>query len=267
MPDASSPAVQRLVRRRRARRRQDQPRPVRDRARRHPLARLRHLPQPDRSRVHRRRLELGLGGRGRDRDGRLRARHRHRRLGPGAGRVLRDRRPEADARAGQHRAASSPRPAASTACRCSRRPRADARAWCSRIAANRRRTAGPPVPTPASRVGVPRDARVVRRRRRPRAASTPRSRQLSTPASRSCEIDLDAVPRRRCDCSTAARSWPSVRPRSARSPRRTRREMDPTVLAIVTAAAASPRTDVVRRDRAARAQPRTAHCRRGTTST
>ena len=49
-------------RRRRAGRRQDQPRSVRDRPGRRPLA-LRHPPQPVRRALHRRRLQLRLGGR------------------------------------------------------------------------------------------------------------------------------------------------------------------------------------------------------------
>jgi len=48
-------------------------------------------------------IELRLGGGGGARSGRLLARHRHRRLGPGARGVQRDRRAQADARAGEQR--------------------------------------------------------------------------------------------------------------------------------------------------------------------
>ena len=88
-------------RRRRRLRRQDQPRPVRDRPGRHPLA-LRPAEQHLRARAHQRRLELGLGGRGLARRRAVRARHRHGRIGTRAGGVQPHRRPEADARARQH---------------------------------------------------------------------------------------------------------------------------------------------------------------------
>ena len=77
----SAPVVRALVDGRRRRDRHDQPRPVRHRPGRHPVA-LRRVPQRALGRADLRRLELRLRrGRGR-RHGRPRARHRHRRLRP-----------------------------------------------------------------------------------------------------------------------------------------------------------------------------------------
>ena len=84
-------------RRRRDPARQDQPRPVRHRAERHPLA-LRRLPQRLRPGLHLRRLQFRLGGRGGAGPGELLARHRHRRLRPRARRVQQPRRPQAELR-------------------------------------------------------------------------------------------------------------------------------------------------------------------------
>ncbi len=105
--------------RRRARRRQDQSRPVRHRPGRRALA-LWRAAQPVRPGLHPRRIELGLGGGGGGRAGELRARHRHGRLRPGAGRVQQHRRAEADPRPASARAASSRPAVRSIASRSSR---------------------------------------------------------------------------------------------------------------------------------------------------
>ena len=108
-------------RRRRALRRQDQPRPVRHRARRHPLAALRRR-AATRSIPPTSPAARAPGRRSRSPPAMVDARagHRHRRVGPGARGVLRHRRAEAHPRAAQHAAVWSRRRGASTASRCSR---------------------------------------------------------------------------------------------------------------------------------------------------
>ena len=137
-------AVAKLLDGRRRLRRQDQPRPVRDRPRRHPLA-LRPAEQRLRPPTHQRRLELGLGGGRRARRRALRARHRHRRLRPRAGRLQQHRRPEADARPRRHqrRRAGLPQPRL----RVGLRPHRGRR---GRRARHRRGRPTPPTPTATS---------------------------------------------------------------------------------------------------------------------
>ena len=99
-PSALGAAVERLRDGRRGRARQDQPRPVRHRPRRHPLAlrRVRNALDPARiSGGSSSGSAVAVGAR----HGRHRARHRHRRLRPGARRVQRHRRAQADPRPGQ----------------------------------------------------------------------------------------------------------------------------------------------------------------------
>ena len=83
---------------------QDEPARVRRRQRQR---RLRHDVQPARPDAHGGRLEQRLGGARRRGRLRLRPRHRHRRLDPHPGRLLRHRRPEADATAWCRSTASS----------------------------------------------------------------------------------------------------------------------------------------------------------------
>ncbi len=84
-------------RRRRDPHRQDQPRPVRHRPQRHPLA-LGRRTQRLQPGLHLGRLQLRLGGRRGAGLRELRPGHRHRRLRPGAGRVQQPRRPQAQPR-------------------------------------------------------------------------------------------------------------------------------------------------------------------------
>ena len=200
------------ARRRRGLRGQDQPRPVRHRPRRHPLAALRRVPQPARSRADRGRLEL-----------------RARRSWSPPARCRSHSGPTPRGRGGCRRpcaasSAPSPRRACcrtrascrrcgrSTACRCS------PQTWRTHARGLRRRGRCPPPMghAPLARVGVPApidwhgddDARVcfervvqqlVDARLHRRRPSTPL--RCTTPA-RSC---------------TAARSSPSASPRSVRS--------------------------------------------------
>ncbi len=82
---------------RRGHRRQDEPRPVRDRSRRHALT-TRRRAQHVRPGVHLRRLERRLGQCSRTRAGAGCARHRHSGLGPHSRGLQQRRWPEADAR-------------------------------------------------------------------------------------------------------------------------------------------------------------------------
>ena len=87
---------------RRGRRRQDQPRPVRHRPRRHPVALRRGARQPQ-ARIHQRRIQFGIGGRGRHR---ARPTSRSAPTPPGRARARRPaghRRHQAHRRGHQHR--------------------------------------------------------------------------------------------------------------------------------------------------------------------
>ena len=96
-PERSAFVVEALERAGRHRDRQDQPRPVRNRTRRRPLALWRPAQRPSR-RSYSRRIELRVGDGGWRGAGPVLARHGHRGLGPRSRGAQRDRRPETLAR-------------------------------------------------------------------------------------------------------------------------------------------------------------------------
>ena len=189
------------ARRRRALRRQDQSRPVRHRAERHPHA-VHGAAQRVRRRHDLRRFEFGLGAGRRARPGAVRRGHRHRGLGPGARSAQRRRRLQAVARADQHRRPGSGvqvaglhqpdggldrrrRPRLRRDGRPRRRRRVVPR---PRAALRRRRDPG--------RAAAGRRAGVLRRRRDARRApGVPRARWRGMPPI--VEVPLRAVPGRR----------------------------------------------------------------------
>ena len=255
-------------------RRQDQPRPVRHRAGRHPLA-VRRLSQRPLARARRR------AGRARARPWRWRAglrrprpRHRHRRLRPGAGGRATASSGSSRRGAGisdHRRGARLPR--RSTASRCSpvdvghrrpgrracRRPDADD-PWSRPVRCDRARTArGSAVP----RAG---DARL---RRRPVGARALRRRGAASwwpaPGRRWSTIDLRRRSSTPVACSTRGRSWPSATRRSGAFVDAHPDDVDPVVGPIIAAAGRLPAWQLFADLDRARARWATKPPRRGST--
>ena len=204
-----------------------QPRPVRHRARRHPLA-LRRLPRRRPSGLGVGRLELGLGRGGRPGRRAVRAGHRHRRVGPGAGRAQRHRRAEADpgrlSTAGVVPAcrsldcvgvfAATPAEAAAVVAVAGRARPARPVVPCRPGLPSRHRPSRPGAARSASRPASALDfGGDARRGRRPRRRRSTVRRARAGGSSRSTwRRSWPPAP-----CSTAARSWPSGSRRSATS--------------------------------------------------
>ena len=212
--------------------------------------------EPAGARPRQRRLVERLGRRRGPRRGRPRPRHRHRRLGPGARRLLRHRRAEADAAAGCRPAASCPRAARSTACRCSPATCAG-RGRAVEVAAGlrRRRPVVAPAPAVGAGAGPPRSA--CRRRRRAGAqwcdaGGGRRLRRRSTSTGfEVVEVDLDAVPRRRRPALRRRLRGRALRRRRCLRRRPPRRRRPRRSAAIIAAAGAIPAHRPRRRPRPA----------------